>query len=48
MKKIGDFDVEKFKKLADAHKPKWTAKRLSQELKKYGFDISDESVKKYR
>jgi len=44
----GDFDVEKFKKLADAHKPKYTAKRLSQELLKYGFDISDESIKKYR
>ena len=45
---IGDFDTEKFKLLSDNHKPRMTAKEWSEKISYYGFDISDESFKKYR
>ena len=45
---IGDFDIEKFKILSDSHIPRMTAREWSEQIKHYGFDISDESFKKYR
>lgn len=45
---IGDFDIEKFKFLSDNHKPRMTAKEWERQILNYGFEITDESFKKYR
>ena len=45
---IGDFDNEKFKAHLDSKKPKVTTEKMQSELNNFGFDISHESIKKYR
>ena len=45
---IGDFDNEKFKVQLDSKKPKVTTEKMQSELNNFGFDISHESIKKYR
>jgi len=45
---IGDFDNIKFKNFSDSNKPRITAKEWEELLKHYGFEISNESIMKYR
>jgi len=45
---IGDFDIEKFKTFSDTNNPRMTAKEWEKQILNYGFEISDESFKKYR
>jgi len=45
---IGDFDNNKFKLFSENHKPKITATKWAELLEHYGFDISNESIMKYR
>ena len=45
---IGDFDNIKFKNFSDNSKPRITAVKWEELLKHYGFEISDESIMKYR
>jgi len=45
---IGDFDNVKFCNFADSHSPRIKTKDFEELLKQYGFEITFESISKYR